>query len=339
MGRGGSRGGRAGAAPAGRPCGAEAGGLRPSSGVAGAESARRGRRLRRRRPAGRGCRRFRRLRVLPALRRASSRSALGGDEVPALAPVNLAEQPLASSFVFEAVGQRDQQAGEVAVFVEAVVGRGGVVDQVDEAVEALRFLGAGEEFGQLRRRAGAGLGQVAGVLRTTGSAARRVGPASSPVAPSDFSETVEAAENGVSRRVASVNEGAALPSVGEGRRGRVGEALQAAHRRAELAQEGGELLQRGFQVRAAFGARLGGGAGVGEEAGDAGRVRARAARGSARSRRRAGSAGRAGALRMPSSRSTSRSAGLARLTAASMSAPRPARPAPSSLKIRRKRCA
>ena len=31
--------------------------------------------------------------------------------------------------------------------------------------------------------------------------------------------------------------------------------------------------------------------------------------------------------------------GLARLTTASMSEPRPARPAPSSLKIRRKRCA
>ena len=53
-------------------------------------------------------------------------------------------------------------------------------------------------------------------------------------------------------------------------RGGVGEALQAAHRRAELAQEGGELAQRGFQFGAAFGAGLGGGAGVGEEAGDVG---------------------------------------------------------------------
>ena len=50
------------------------------------------------------------------------------------------------------------------------------------------------------------------VFLTTGSAARIFGPATSPLAPSDFSETVEAAENGVSARVAWVSDGAALAS-------------------------------------------------------------------------------------------------------------------------------
>ncbi len=48
-------------------------------------------------------------------------------------------------------------------------------------------------------------------LEAIGSAAWIFGPATSPVAPSDFNETVDAAENGVSARVALVSEGAALP--------------------------------------------------------------------------------------------------------------------------------
>ena len=114
--------------------------------------------------------------------------------------------------------------------VESVGGGGAVVDQVDEAVEAPGFLGAGEEFGQVRGRAGAAAGQVAASCVTTGSAARSVGPATSPVAPSDFSETVEAAEKGVSSAGRFGERGRRLAEVGEDRRGGVGEALQAAHR-------------------------------------------------------------------------------------------------------------
>ena len=48
-------------------------------------------------------------------------------------------------------------------------------------------------------------------LTTTGSASRKIGPAASPVSPRLFKATVDASENGVRVRVASVSEGAARP--------------------------------------------------------------------------------------------------------------------------------
>ena len=196
-------------------------------------------------------------------------------------------------FVFDAVGQGDEAAEEVSVLVEAVGRRRPVVDQVHQEVPALRFVDAAEELRQLRRRAGAGLGEVAGldhdrVGGTQGRAGNFAGRAERLQRHGRGGGEGSQLTGGLGER------GGGLAEVGEDRGGGVGEALQAAHREAELTQEGRELAQRGFQVGAAFGAGLGGGAGVGEEAGDVGAFVARAARGSSRSRRRAGSAGRAG---------------------------------------------
>ncbi len=185
--------------------------------------------------------------------------------------VEVGEQPLLrGSFVVEAVGERDQRPPEVPVLVEFVGRRGGVVDQVDEAVPATRFLRADEELGQVRWSGLAPLRARSRALRTTGSAARISGPATSPVAPSDFSATVEASEKGASASVALVKAGLARSRSEKTGAAASEKPSQTAHRQAELAQELGQLLERGFERRAAFGARFGGGAGVGEEAGDAG---------------------------------------------------------------------
>jgi hypothetical protein len=64
----------------------------------------------------------------------------------------------------------------VTVFVEAVRRSGKVVDQFGEGIEALRFLGAGEELGQGVGRADAGQGQLTRLAHDrVGSAQRRAG--------------------------------------------------------------------------------------------------------------------------------------------------------------------
>ena len=96
----------------------------------------------------------------------------------------------------------------MAVLVKFVGRAGAVVDQVGEPEEALGVTRAAEEVGEFGRRPGARLGDVASE-RITGWAWRNLGPATCPVAPSERSETVEAAENGVRARVAWVRAGVA----------------------------------------------------------------------------------------------------------------------------------
>ena len=88
--------------------------------------------------------------------------------------------------------------------------------------------------------------------------------------PSDFSETVEAAENGVSRRVASVNDGAALPSAAK-----VGVAASEKPCRLRIVVRNSRRKAGNFCSEASRSAprsalACGGGARVGEEAGDVG---------------------------------------------------------------------
>ena len=108
------------------------------------------------------------------------------------------------------------------------------------------------------------------VLLTIGSASASSGPATAPVAPRLFSATVEAAENGVSSRVASVSDGAALP-----RSAKTGVAASEKPCRLRIVRRNsrrkrGNLRSEASSAAPAFGAGLGGGAGVGEEAGDVG---------------------------------------------------------------------
>ena len=86
--------------------------------------------------------------------------------------------------------------------------------------------------------------------------------------PSDFSATVEAAVNGARLRVASVSAG-----VARSRSAKTGVAASEKPCRLRIVvrnsrRNWGNLLQARFQFGAAFGGRLAGGAGVGEEAGD-----------------------------------------------------------------------
>ena len=155
----------------------------------------------------------------------------------------------ASSTYSRQFAERDQGAAEVPVLVEAVERGGRVVDQFDQAVPAAGLLEVDEELRQFARSATTPrLRQFARPCGRPGRLRGRSGPEASPASPRLFSATVVASENGVSVRVASVSDGRRLAEVFEDRRAGVGEALQAAHRLAELAQEGGELPQRLFQL-------------------------------------------------------------------------------------------
>ncbi len=107
-------------------------------------------------------------------------------------------------------------------------------------------------------------------MRTIGSAARIFGPATSPVAPSDFSETVAAAVNGVSALVASVSDGAARSRSVKTGVAAVVKPCRLFSVDSNSRMKPGSFAQRVFQLRAALRGGLRRGAGVGEEAGDVG---------------------------------------------------------------------
>ena len=113
-----------------------------------------------------------------------------------------------------------------------------VVDQVHQVDPALRLLDADEELGQFGGRARAGLRQFAGLADDRVGRAQRRARRLPPSPRATSARPSRRRENGVSARVALGQRGRRLAEVGEDRRGGVGEALQAAHRRAELAQEG-----------------------------------------------------------------------------------------------------
>ena len=97
-----------------------------------------------------------------------------------------------------------------------------------------------------------GAGALASVPRPCGRSGRlrgRSGPIFAACRRASSSATVEASENGVSVRVASVSDGAALPRSSKTGVAASEKPCEAAHRQAELAQEGGELAQRGLPVR------------------------------------------------------------------------------------------
>ena len=148
-----------------------------------------------------------------------------------------------------------------------------VLLQADESAWPVRSSGSRRRFARSR------------VLRTTGSAARRSGPAPRRRRRGSSARPSSRRRTGPASRVASVSDGAALPSSrrrpgGPRRRSRRGRASSAATR----AGSGGSFCSLRFQLGAALGGGRGGRAGVGEEAGDVGRARGRAARGSRRSR-------------------------------------------------------
>ena len=155
----------------------------------------------------------------------------------------------------------------MAVFVELVGRAGAVVDQVDDVVEAPGLLRADEELGERGGRADSRAGHVAGLLDD------RVGGAEGRAR--RFGGVAEGLEGDGGRRGERAQVAGRfgqrrgrLVEVGEDRRGRIGEAFEVVHRGPELAQELGELAEARFQFGAAFGGRLAGGAGVGEEPGD-----------------------------------------------------------------------
>ncbi len=230
------------------------------------------------------------------------------------AGVAAAEVPAAPEIVFDAVRERHEGAAEVAVLVEAVERGRSCCRSVRPARPSL-----GSSAGLVVKPASSRSGTTPDFAEFAGLADDRcrlrakIGPEASPASPRLFSATVVACENGVSVRVASVSEGAALPRSSNTGVPASEKPLQVGHRGPELAQEGGELLQRLFQFGAVFGARLGGGAGVGEEAGDVRRSRASGSRIASESLASWASWSR-WSERMPNSVSTSRRTGLARLT-------------------------
>ena len=140
-------------------------------------------------------------------------------------------------------------------------------------------------------------------------------------------------------RVASVNEGAALP-----RSAKTGVAASEKPCRLRIVlrnsrRKAGNFRSEASSCGAAFGARLAGRAGVGEEAGDVGALARE------RAQDRVGVAGQLGQPVALGGEDAEEAVDVAQDRvgaldqATSMSSPRPARPAPSSLKISRKRCA
>ena len=159
-----------------------------------------------------------------------------------------------------------------------------------------------------------------------------------PPLPRLFSATVVASENGVSVRVASVSDGAATPRSSSSGVPASENSLRFVIVSRNSARKVGNFSSDGFQFGAVFGARFGRFAGVGEEADHVFFF--------ARQRfedflRVGGQLGELVLLfgQLLKRFVDARRVGLARLIAASRSPPRPARPAPSSLKISRKRCA
>ncbi len=155
----------------------------------------------------------------------------------------------------------------MAVLVEPVQRRGRVVDQFGQPVPAAGLLQVDQQARQFAGRHHARLRQRRRL------ADHRVGLGE--VGARRFAGVAEALQRHRQRfgergqglgRVGQRGGGGA--EVFEDRGAGVGKGLEAGHRLPELAQEGGELLQRRFQFRPLFGARLGGGPGVGDEAGD-----------------------------------------------------------------------
>ena len=173
---------------------------------------------------------------------------------------------------------------------------------------------------------------------TTGVASAKTGPDASPALPRLFSATVVASENGVSVRVASVNEGAATPRVSSS-------GVPASENSFRLA-----IVVRNSRRK------VGNFCSAASSSGPWAAV-AWAASPEWAKKPTTCSFSRVSGVRIASestaswaswsfcsvsvlnSLSTSRRVGLARLIVSSRSSPRPARPAPSSLKISRKRCA
>ena len=229
-------------------------------------------------------------------------------------PVNFAEQPLASISYSRQLVSVTRVREKWPYWSKPLVAAVAVVDQFDEAVQAPVFLVLARNFASSSVGLAPVLGQVAR-LRTTGSAARedrarrlrrRRRATSAPRS--------RLPRTGSACRVASVSDGRRLAEVCEDRRGGVGEALQAAHRRAELAQEGGELAAATLPVRRRVRRSPGRRRRRWRRSRRRGRARARAARGSRSESAASWASWSRWALRMPNRRSTSRSTGLARLT-------------------------
>ena len=110
------------------------------------------------------------------------------------------------------------------------------------------------------------------VWTTTGSAATSLGPAASAAVPRLVRAGTPARRKAGRFWVALLRCGARGADVLHQGGPLVGEAAQVLHRRPDLAQGLGELLQLGLEVVAALGGGLAGDGGVAEEAGDAGAV-------------------------------------------------------------------
>ncbi len=206
-------------------------------------------------------------------------------------------------------------------------------DEVHDALEAARFAQALEQLGEVARERQRGASKRLQAFEQRSACRSSAGPDTLAVLPrlsKNFSELFENAGRLVN--VLSM-PGRGDFEVGERRRRLFGEATDAFQRRPELFEEGREQLQVAGQGAAGGGAGLRDLVALHDEVRDPPADRWRAGPAPRRSRRRVSRARWFSPARIASTLSSSCSAGLARRMTTLRSLPRPARPAPSSLRM------